>query len=143
GPSGTGHICRGYGCFLLVPWPGDRKQVLIKSQHTARTENDCPLDNVLQLTNVARPGVVRQHLHGFLHDSTDPLPQLAAEPVHKEVRKQRDVAATLPKRRQSHRQHVQTIEKIRPEPAFLNSLLQIAIASGYDSDVHPDSPAAA
>ena len=48
---------------------------------------------------------------------------------------QRNVLAPVPERRQRHRNHVQAIEEILPERAFLHHLLQIAVGGGDHADI--------
>src|SRR5215469_17171824 len=120
----------------------DRHQVFSESKNLAGRQHHCAFDYVLQFANVARPGVSREHIHCVLGNSGDLLCELAAEPLDKKRRQQRDVGTALAKRRQRKWQHVEAIEEIGTEPAFLDRLLQISVAGGNDSYVDFDGPTA-
>src|SRR5215469_10468490 len=116
----------------------DRQQVFPESKNLTGRQHHRAFDHVLQFANVARPGVSREHIHCVLGNSGDLLCKLAVEPLDKKRRQQRDVGTALAKRRQRKWQHVEAIEEIGTEPAFLDCLLKIAVAGGNDSYVDFD-----
>src|SRR5438034_7832382 len=87
-------------------------------------EDDAALDNVLQLPDVAGPGVCQKGLHrlrGYLFNS---LAQLLGKIQREPAGQQLDIAAALPQRRQLQRENVQPEIKIHPVLLFPDGFLQ-------------------
>ena len=96
------------------------------------------LDRVLQLADVARPGVLQQRLHRLGVDLGDRRGAHRRELFEEVHRQQRDVLGPVAERRQVDPDHVQAVEEVGAEPAHLDLVLQPLVARGDDPDVDLD-----
>ena len=95
-------------------------------------------DEVLQLADVAGPGVVHEHLHGLgRHLGVGPrvLRRVLPEEV---LGEHRNLVAPLAQRRQVDRDDVEAEEEVVAELAVGARLRQILVGRGDDADVHAD-----
>ena len=86
-------------------------------QRRARREDDRALDDVLQLADVARPGVAHQGVHDRGRDGLDLPAHPPGEPLGEMADQQRDVVAALAQRRQHDREDVQAVVEVAAEAA--------------------------
>ena len=94
------------GGLRLIPHPFSLIPVKVAEgdlQRRAGGEDDRALDDVLQLADVARPGVARQGIHDRGRDGFDPPAHAAGELLGEMAHQSRDVVAALPQGRQHHR----------------------------------------
>src|SRR5262249_52444159 len=99
-------------------------------------------DGVLQLTDVARPGVVEQFLHRFRRES--PRRFTWAGVLAGEVRRQqRDVLGPVAQRRQVNFDNVEPVIQVLAKLAFLDQGWQSAIGGGDDAHIYLDTRCAA
>ena len=97
-------------------------------QRRAGGEDDRALDDVLQLADVARPGVANQGLHDRGRDGLDPPAHPPGELLGEMADQPRDVVAALAQRRQHEREHVQAVVEVAAEAAVGDHLRQVAVA---------------
>ena len=83
-------------------------------------QNHRPLDEVLQLANVARPVVARQRLHRLRRNAGDPPVHAPRVLLHEIAHQQRDVLAPVAQRRHRHRENVQAVIQVGAEFALLH-----------------------
>src|SRR5438552_3506768 len=95
------------------------------------------LEHAHQLADVPRPGVPRQGGPGVRADAAhrDPVP--TGEPDQEGSGKRGNVLEPVPERRDRKRQHVETVEEVRAEPARRDFPAQIPVGRREDPDVHP------
>ena len=101
------------------------------------TDQDDSLHRILQLTDIARPRVIKKQLQGrfgeahlfavFFHE--------LAQVVFNE---QFDILITLTKRRKVDRDNVETIEEILSELSFFDHLFEVAVGRRNEAGVHRD-----
>jgi len=92
-----------------------------------------PLDDVLQLTNVARPTVPLERAHGVLCETKILSPFGLGMPLHEIVRKNGNVAFALAQSRKLEPRDVQPVEKVGTKPVFGNSAFERRIGAGNDA----------
>src|SRR6267154_3121641 len=105
-------------CLVFLKW------VL---EHTVRRKDNGAFHQVLQLADVARPGVRLERSHGFRSNAIDLLPHAAAKQLHEMRDKCRNVFPALSERRQQDGEDVQTIIQITPKLSASYHLDQIPI----------------
>ena len=102
------------------------------------TEQHCPFNDVPQLADVARP---RMGLHFRVGFGGKPLRlavKFAVELLEEMVRKERDILAAFPQRRDHDRHDAQAIIEILTKLTALNGLFEVAVRRGDDPDIHVD-----
>jgi hypothetical protein len=97
-----------------------------------------PLDEVLELPDVAGPRVALEHLEGVFPDPFQVAPLLAVVPLDEVGRQHRDVLGALPKRGDPDGDHVQPEVQVGPEPPLGDLLLEVLVGGGDDPHVHGD-----
>src|SRR5499426_4241951 len=90
------------------------------ADHVLPAEHDGPLQHVLQLADVARPVVALEHRHGLRGHSADVLPQFLAELLQEMGDEERDVFPALAEGWELDGNHVQSIEEVLAQDAFLH-----------------------
>jgi hypothetical protein len=116
-----------------------RGRQVLPLDHLAPAEHDQALDDVLDLSHVAGPGIVHQGiddvrsepLHATLH-----APGILAQEV---LGESRDVLAALPERRQVDRDDVQAVVEVAPEAPAVHRLLEVAVRGGEEARVGLES----
>src|SRR6202140_4650149 len=114
-------------CLLSVKWVWE---------HAVPRKDNGALQQVLQLANVARPGVPLEGSHGFRRNAVDLLPHAAAKQLHEMRDKSRNVFPALSERRQQDGEYVQTIIQITAKLPASGHLDQISIGCSYQPDIH-------
>ena len=103
-----------------------------------RRENDCTLDDILELSHVPRPVVLREQIERVWRQLEARLLILVAVLVQEVLYEQRNVVLPVAQRRQADRDHVQAVEQVFPELAVLHHLPQIEIRRGNDARINLD-----
>ena len=124
------------GFALDAGAPGHRLNVL-RREHEARARQDHrPLDDVLQLPDIARPAPSLQRVHHLLRDGRNLAPH-APRTLPREMQRQRgNVVDTLAQRRDRHRKDIQAIVEIGSERSVFDHLHEIAVRRRDDPHVH-------
>ena len=76
-------------------------------------------------------------------EAADAAAEFLVEAVQEEVRQQRDVAATLPQRRDADGEGVHAVEQVAAEDALADLLVEVGVGGGDDADIDLDLLAAA
>ena len=95
--------------------------------HRARIEHDQPLDQVLQLADIARPAVLLEESHGFRADGFDARHVLLDVHFQEMIDQEGDVPFPFPQRRQIDRDHIQAVIEVLPELAFIDVVPDVAV----------------
>ena len=96
------------------------------------------LDDVLQLAHVPRPVVRDQQVHGRAVEAGELAAHLLAVLVEEEGGQQRHVAVPVAQRRQVDGEHVEAVEQVRTEAAFLDQVRQVAVGGRDYAEIHVD-----
>ena len=106
-------------------------------------DRDEPLDQVLELADVARPPVLLQHRHRRVGDALDRLPEPRVVAAQEELGELRDVLGALAQRRQLDRDDVDPVVEVLAEPPFLDRLLEIDVGRRDQAELGLDRLGAA
>ena len=104
------------------------------------------LGYVLELADVARPAVIREHLDSIVSESDLVHPVFLREVGGELPEQQVNILFPLPEGRHPDLNGVQSVIKILPELSLGNRIEQVHIGGGYDPDIcladlgitHPD-----
>ena len=107
------------------------------------TERRQPPDFVLKLSDVARPRVQNEPLHGAGGKPHRIFRKLRGEPLCEQVREHRDFLPPFSKRRNLNRDDVQPIEQVLPEAILIDRFFQVAVGSEQKPHVDLDRVAVA
>ena len=133
GTSGPGRLL---GCLC------DRRWEVVDGEYLAVGQDREPLDDVSQLPDVARPGILRQAHHGLGGDLESLPPAICVDP--EEVLDQEgDVLRSLAQRRHVDLDHSDAVVEVLAKPGSLDLLSEILIGGGDDPDVGLDVPVGA
>src|SRR5262249_36299254 len=111
-----------------------RRQVLGVDQ-AALNRHDETLDYVLELSDVARPGILDHRLHGRRRYARDRRPIECRIPLAEEVDQRRNVFAPLAEGRHHEVNDVHPVEEILAERALRDHVAQVPICGGNDAHV--------
>ncbi|MNZ76037.1 hypothetical protein D3C78_945310 [compost metagenome] len=89
------------------------------------------LNDVFQLADVARPGILLAGLDGAVGQAKGLLAVLVVELLEKVFDQQWDVLTALTQRRYLHREHIETVEQVSAETPSLHRLSEILVGRGY------------
>jgi hypothetical protein len=81
-------------------------------EHAVPRKDHRAFHQILQLADVARPGVALERTHGFRRNRLDLLSHAAAKQLHEMRNKRGNVLPPLAERRQQDGEHVQTIIQV-------------------------------
>src|SRR5688572_18050130 len=101
-----------------------------------RRKDDGALDGVFELSHVARPGVGAQAHQGARLDAADAFAELRRVLVDEVSHQRGELVAAFPQRRQLDADDVEAKVEVLAEPALSDSLQEVAICRGDDSNVH-------
>ena len=105
--------------------------------------DDQPLDDVAELADVPRPGVVAEDAHRRAGDALD-LAVVPQRGLFDEVLDElRDVVAPLAERGHAEADDAEPIIQVGPHPAVGEQLVDVAVGGGHDADIQRDEPLAA
>ena len=106
-----------------------------RRDHLRRLERDGPLDQVLQLADVPRPGVRLEEPHRLGRDLLLRHPLLAGHLPEKVPDEVRDVLAALAERRDRKGDDVDPVEEVLAEGPFLHLLPEVLVRRADDPHV--------
>src|ERR1700731_1770016 len=101
----------------------------------AARDDHRPLDEILQLANVAGPFPRRKPLHDGRRNSFNLLLHLLGKLLHKITHQLWDVFLTFPQRRYPDRKYMQAVVQITSEFAGRNHLFEVTIGCRYEADI--------
>ena len=102
----------------------------------ALRQHDRPLDDVLELAQVARPGVPPQQIERLRGEPVHLLVDLRLRFPQEVVGEHRNVLTALPQRRQDHREGVEAVEEVFAELGGGQRLFEIAVGGRDHPDAH-------
>ena len=88
------------------------------------------MQSVLQLANIARPGVLHQPCQRLRGQTANRTTQTAGVEREKMVRQHRNILATLAQRRQRHDGDIQPVVEVFAETTLADGLHQIHVGGG-------------
>ena len=97
-----------------------------------------PFDHVLELADVARPGVFEENAERFGGKPVGGFREPTAEAIQERVREQRDIGLSFAQRGDDQRDHVEAVIEVLAESPRGDHLLEVAVGRGDDPDVHGD-----
>src|SRR5208337_2077379 len=102
------------------------------------TDDDRPFNYILQLSNIARPGVGLQQIQALPADAPYFLPHFTGISIDKVLDQHGDVLFAFAQRRYFNGKYVEPIEEIAPKAAGFNGGLQVTIGGGNHPHVSPN-----
>lgn len=102
---------------------------------TAPRQRRRPLDAILQLPHIPRPGVVLQLFQGFVCDVLSRCAQFLCSLVAEILGKEGDVGGALAKWGEFRFDAAETVIEVLAEMAVVDGLLEVAVGGGEDSAV--------
>ena len=114
---------------------------MLELDRRAGDGHDQTLDHVLELANIARPGVLGQRLHRLRRDAVDSRAARCGELREELVHKHRNVFSTITQRRNDYVNDVEAIEQILAERPLLDHFSQVTV--GRSDHTHVDDAATA
>src|SRR5438552_3349644 len=122
---------------------GPREKTFQPRQYLAPRYDDGPLDHVLELPHIARPGIPDESVQALRSDGLDALLEPATQLREEVLGEQRDVLGALAQRRHAHGEDGQPVEEIASERAPLDLGLEVLVGGGDEADVDVDGPVGA
>ena len=107
----------------------NRGKIRVQLENRLLAQNSCPLDDILQFSNVPGPGVAGDPVHRILGYSFDVLAKLLRVVRQEEPCELRDIRAPLVQRGYLNGEDVQAVKKVGAETAGLDGLLQVSVCS--------------
>src|SRR5579872_3702441 len=102
----------------------------------AARDDHRPLDEILQLADVAGPVPSRKPLHDRRRNSFNLLLHLPGKFLDKVTHQLWNVFLTFPQRRYPDRKYMQAVVQITSEFAGRNHLFEVTIGSRYEANIH-------
>src|SRR5690606_13499155 len=111
------------------------RQRAIDVEHAVARQNDAALDDVLQLPDVARPGVGREPLQDGVGKRCKLPSDLPSKPRGKRLRQLDDVSRTLAQRRYANRKYVQPVVQVFAKGPASDAPRKISVRGSHDAHV--------
>src|SRR5690554_2072582 len=137
----------GHGSRVRIPssgrerasWHYTSAQVqIVGINQVVITQRKCPLQYVFQLPNVTREVVTAQAFGGSRSQAGRVAFVFPGDALEYVVGQQGDVVAPVPQWRHRQFDHVDTVEQVLAEAAFLYQLRQVFVGGAEDADVYGD-----
>ena len=96
-----------------------------------------PLDGILQLPDVAGPGVSDQELTSLVAEARLATPHPLAQTAQEIFGEDENVSGALPQRRERNAEYREPVVEVRAEGAGLDQMLQIPVRGGDQPDIGP------
>src|ERR1700726_721902 len=107
------------------------------------SQNDGPLQNILQLANVSRPIIPREGVHCGCRNVVDCPAHSLGMFLNEVACEQRYVFAAVPKRWHAQRKDVEPVVQVGAKFVFVHHRFKVPIRGGYEADVGSDRSVAA
>ena len=98
-------------------------------------ENHGPLDKILQLADIARPGIGHQLPESILAELQLRQLVLFGKLAEKMLRQQQDVLRMFPQGRHGHGNYIEPVVEVFAETTFLDQCFQVAMGRRDDPDI--------
>ena len=109
-----------------------------KLDETAPAEHEGVFNGVFQLSGVAWEFPSHEHAQNLVRDPGDILVLDSIESRDEVVDQQRNVFSSVAKREQVNPEHVDSVEEVFSENAFLNESCEVMMGGGDDANVNSD-----
>jgi hypothetical protein len=129
-------------CAFLIGHAMRLKSCKRRKEHRTGRNNHRMLDEILQFTNVSRPGVANQGLHSFRWNRIDYAIHPTREMLCKVPYKQRNIFGMLTKRRYMDRKNVESVEKVCAKCPLLDAGGKVSIGCGDEAPIRLDGSGA-
>src|SRR5262245_8333582 len=110
----------------------------IQRQLVSRADDQSTLDQVLQLTNVARPGIVSQQLQRVIRDPGNRTAETTAELLQQVAYRVWNVLRPFAQWGDMNGKDIQAVEKIGPKASFQQGLIQVTMRCRDDAHIDWD-----
>ena len=137
-------LVRGDGVLEREPFGGQRGRARhrapdrvgkeVEVDHSV-AEDERPLEDVLQLADVARPVVVEERLHHSGRDGGNRLAVLGGGPGKQRLHEEGHVLAAFAERRERDRDDAEPVEEVLAEASFRDEPRQVGIRGRDDAHV--------
>ena len=115
--------------------PGWGEDIRIDLERGSRREDEGPLEDVLQLADVAGPLVRHKPLLGGGVDPVNTAADPRRELVEEILRQEGNILRSFTERRELNREHAEPVVEVFAERFLVDSLFQVAVRGGDDPDV--------
>lgn len=132
-----GNIHRNFGQSGLPPVKEFSRQGF-QADFTGLLEQIGPFYEILQLPNVARPGVVDQSRNDPGLQALNAFFIKGVEPGQEIVGQDWDVFFAFPQGRQKDREDIQSVEQVSSKDPLITELLEVMVGGGNDPDIRLD-----
>ena len=105
-------------------------------QHTSVADDDCLLDGMLQLADVAIPRMFSQLTTGRFGECKQTFIVLLGKAVHKSLGQWNDIFLTLAKRRYFQMDGIDAIEQVFAEATLCHTLVEVGIGGTNQAYIH-------
>src|ERR1700733_4463711 len=122
--------------FRCESW--SRKPTLIDCETLGFTYNDRTLNHVLQLANIARPGIRLQQIKALLTNCLKVLSCSSRKTIDEVPDEEGNVFSSFAQGRHLNWKNVEPVKQIAPERARRDGSLQVAVRSGNDPNIGLD-----
>src|SRR5260370_27826796 len=112
-----------------------QKPTLIYGEILRVADDYRTLDDVLQFTNITRPGVRLKQIEALFVHRLKPLSCFPCVTINEVFDQHRDVSSSLPQRRHLNRKNVEPVKQIAPEHARGDGSLQVAVRSSNHPNI--------
>src|SRR5690606_24360039 len=112
----------------------ERSRQIVHADALVRAQDGQPLDEVLELADVARPVIVREACEGLVREGDSRAPLLDAL-VDQVANQLRQIVEPLPERRNANREDVEAEIKVLSELPLSDARLEVPVRRGDDAHV--------
>ena len=109
---------------------------VVGQDHRPFAQHECPLNDMLQFTYIARPAVAHENIHDLCGDAHDGLGILPVEFDAEVLDQQRDIVHALPQRWHMDVHDVEPVIEILAEGTFGDGFSEVAMGGGHDAHIH-------
>src|SRR6185369_7539176 len=137
-------LAGGFGPFDLDPvtiLEGDLADgfgQVFELDSSSRSNNDCTLNRILELANIAGPVVSDKRLKCVFGDSRNEATSLLFVVLEEVDDERMNVLGSLAQRRQLNRKHRESVEEVLPKRSKLNRAFQVDVRCSHNANVRLD-----
>jgi len=120
--------------------PRANAERMVELQGAARRADQRPLDDVLQLADIARPVMIPQRLHDLGGHGFDALRELVLMALDEVPDQARDVVGPIAQRRQRDGKYAEPVIEVGAEPPVGDGGFEVDVGRGDDPHVDAARP---
>ncbi len=133
-----GHSERDSNASLGLVSSEDRGREMNGPDHALVDRDDQPLDQILKLSNVSRPGVLLQRLDRCRRQDLLVAPVFRAERPKEHRGDEREIFWPVTQGRKGDRDHRETVVQVLAKGSSLHRVFEVLVGGGNESDVDGD-----